>query len=581
MVRRVLPGFGVGLGLAVLGGGLYRRRWWGLARLLGLPSARYAVRLTQSLAVPMPDGVVLRADHYYPRDPGSFPTILIRSPYGRGTDLPAPLGWPFRVLGALLAACGYHVLIQTTRGRFDSGGTFDPGMDEGDDGRATLAWIAAQPWFNGALGTWGPSYLGFTQWALAVDAPPYLKALVPASTSSRLGALIHADGALALDLALRWIFFLEALDTAGRWTGLHALYRVRPANQARALAPAFSHLPLGEADAIAFGRPVAYGRAWLAAGGAQDPSRERSDHRAGVARVTAPVLLLSGWYDFMLSELLADYALLQAAGRPPRLVIGPWAHTDMFLGLTNLREGLRWFETYLKGVAPRPSSPVRLFVLGARRWRNLETWPPPAHATRLFLQGGAGLAPDPAPAATPPDSYRYDPADPTPAVGGALLFPPAGPRDNRDLEARPDVLCYTTAPLAADLEVIGPVTLELYVCSDREHTDFFGRVCDVHPGGLSVNICDGLFRVAPGRGTPQPDGSLRLVIALGATAVCFRRGHRIRLQVSSGAHPRWSRNLGTGDPPFAGTGMVVATQTIYHDRAHPAALVLPVRDSTG
>jgi putative CocE/NonD family hydrolase len=176
-----------------------------------------------------------------------------------------------------------------------------------------------------------------------------------------------------------------------------------------------------------------------------------------------------------------------------------------------------------------------------------------------------------------PDHYRYDPANPTPSVGGTLLLT-GGPRDNRRLEARPDVLSFTTASLDADLEVIGPISLELYVRSSLEHTDFAGRLCDVHPDGRSINICDGLLRLNPDTDGVQPDGSRRIQIDLWATAHRFRRGHHLRLQVSSGAHPRWSRNLGTGEPIGTAVSMIAADQTIYHDRTRPSALVLPVVD---
>lgn len=148
--------------------------------------------------------------------------------------------------------------------------------------------------------------------------------------------------------------------------------------------------------------------------------------------------------------------------------------------------------------------------------------------------------------------------------------------DNRELESRPDVLVYTTPPLREDVEIIGPVRLELYAGSSLAHTDFFGRLCEVHPDGESINVCDGLFRLEPGKIEPQPNGSSRVEIDMWATAYRFRRGHRLRLQVSSGAHPRWNRNLGTGEPAATATTMLVAEQTIYHDREHPSAVVLPV-----
>lgn len=216
---------------------------------------------------------------------------------------------------------------------------------------------------------------------------------------------------------------------------------------------------------------------------------------------------------------------------------------------------------------------------GANEWRNFDAWPPPAKEERYHLHPGGLLSPEPPPANAPPDRYRYDPADPTPAVGGPLFSNFASKRgavDNRKLESRPDVLLYTTPPLESGLEMIGPVHLELYARSSLEHADFFGRLCDVHPNGKSVNVCDGLFRLEPGKGEPQLDGSFRIEIDMWATAYRFRRGHRVRLQVSSGAHPRWNRNLGAGEPTATATTMRVAEQTVYHDREHPSAVVLPV-----
>jgi putative CocE/NonD family hydrolase len=217
-------------------------------------------------------------------------------------------------------------------------------------------------------------------------------------------------------------------------------------------------------------------------------------------------------------------------------------------------------------------------VGGADEWREMDDFPLTALQTRYYLHAENRLAQDPPESASAPDSYRYDPADPTPALGGALLaFKGAGPQDNRPLEARSDVLSYTTVPLAQGVEVIGPVRFELFARSSLPHTDFLGRLCDVAPDGRSVNVCDGLFRVEPGRGEVQPDGQcLRIEIDMWATAHRFRRGHRLRLQVASGAHPRWSRNLGTGEPPATGFRMAVAEQTVYHDDTRPSALVLQV-----
>lgn len=549
-----------------------------IARLLRLPPVRCMVGVERNVPVPMPDGVVLMADHYFPRVKRSFPTILIRSAYGRGSDIGGVLGLLSSFPAVRLAERGYHVVVQTTRGRFDSEGETEPFEDAAPDGRATIEWIAHQPWFDGNLGMWGQSYAGYVQWAVAADAPPLLKALVPGIITSQFSSVAHADGAFALDTFLRWAFMMETMDSKGEqarsnWATMRQL---SPANVARRLAPAFLHLPLAEADTVAVGHPVSYYQNWLAHSRADEPYWQELDYSAHVPRVTAPVHLISGWYDFLLRELLADYAALKEAGRSPYLTIGPWAHTDLPIVVESLREGVIWFDAHLKGDRRLlRDRPVRIHVTGADEWREMDAWPPPARETRYFLHADRGLSLDRAEAESPPDHYRYDPADPTPAVGGPLFMVPSGPVDNRALEARSDVLTYRTPPLAHDVEVIGPVRLELYVRSSLVHADFFGRLCDVHPDGRSINVCDGLFRVEPGKGQSQSDGSLRIEVDMWATAHRFRRGHRLQLQVSSGAHPRWSRNLGTGEPLATGTRMLAADQTIYHDSTHPSALVLP------
>lgn len=242
-----------------------------------------------------------------------------------------------------------------------------------------------------------------------------------------------------------------------------------------------------------------------------------------------------------------------------------------------LRESIAWFRAHLLGERSRlRQSPVRVLIMGTNEWRDLPEWPPAGYgAQRWHLQAGGGLA-TAIPAESEPDHYRYDPADPTPAVGGSSLSQNSGPKDNRALEARPDVLCYSSASLDRDVEAIGPVSAEIYVQSSLAYTDFFVRLCDVAPFGKSVNVCDGLLRLIPGRPLPQADGSLKVVIDLWPTAHRFRRGHHIRLQVSSGAHPRFARNPGSGEPLATATTLVAAEQTVYHDPAHPSAVILPV-----
>jgi putative CocE/NonD family hydrolase len=558
----------------------YRRQL--TARLMGLSSPLCGVRVTRDVPVTMPDGIRILADHYAPRAAGPFPTILIRTPYGRGGD-GGPKG--MGPLAERFAERGYHVVVQDVRGRFKSEGEFDPYANDAADGRATLDWIAHQPWFNGALGMWGVSYMGYVQWAVAADAPPFLKALVPGLISPERFTAVFPDGAFALDGRLNWIRTLTLQD---RWSGLPwwrklaQMAAMVAGGSAPELEAAFMHLPLIEADVVATGEVVPIYREMVLHEREDHPHWQARDHRAALPGLGRPVHLIGGWYDLYLRGILDSYAALKAgaggASPGPYLTVGPWCHADPGMGVEAIREGLAWFEAHLKGEREQlRNKPVRICVMGIDEWREMDDWPPPARQTRYFLQAGAGLATEPPAAAAPPDRYTYDPADPTPAVGGARMDrAESGPLDNRALEARPDVLCYTTGPLADDLTVVGPVRLALFVRSSLAHTDFFGRLCDVAPDGRSINVCDGLVRVAPGEGEPGPGGSLGVEVDMWATAYCFRRGHRVRLQVSSGAHPRWSRNLGTGEPMATGTAMQVARQTIYHDAAHPSALVLPV-----
>lgn len=273
--------------------------------------------------------------------------------------------------------------------------------------------------------------------------------------------------------------------------------------------------------------------------------------------------------------MLSDYSVLTQADQVPYLLIGPWRHVDQGVIAASVADTIAWLRAHLLGDhGLLRAAPVRIFVGGAGEWRDLPAWPPPSQPQCWHLQAGRGLDPSP-PGRAGPDSYVYDPADPTPSVGGPADHAGDAQPDNRELEARPDVLCYTSEPLRADIEVVGNVAADLYVRSSREHTDFFARLCDVDQAGRSVNICDALVRLAPGAPPPAADGVISIRIELWPTAHRFAAGHRIRLQVSSGAHPRYSRNPGTGDPLATATALVAAHQDVYHDPDHPSAISLP------
>jgi uncharacterized protein len=539
-----------------------------LARVAKLPPAEtYHIAVEKNLEVPMPDGVVLLADHYSPRHAQSLPTLLVRTPYGRsGAGL----------VGQLFAERGFQALIQSCRGTDGSGGEVNPFRGEREDGLATLAWLKRQDWFDGRLAMAGASYLGFTQWAIARDAGPMLKAFSTHVTSSEFRSAMYPGESFQLEIFLQWVQITHSL----RGSLLQYLWALVTAK--RHLKAATWHVPLSEADEIAVGEPVKCWREWLHHSEPGDAWWAVEDYSSSVQDVTAPNHLVSGWHDFLLLQLLRDYATLQQAGHKPYLTIGPWAHSSSALQWAALRAELPWLRAHVQGeTAELRASPVRIYMMGADEWRDLETWPPSILQTRRwYLQPNAALNTD-LPPPSRPGQFRYDPADPTPNVGGAInttLGRGTGPQDNRRLEARPDVLVFTSPPLTRDTEVIGPVSAELYVSSSLQHTDFFVRLLDVPPSGKSMNICDGLVRVAPSRPVPMADGVLRVEMVLSPTAYCFRRGHYMRVQVSSGAFPRFARNLGSGEPLSTATKLCVAEQSVYHDPAHPSAIILPVVD---
>jgi hypothetical protein len=293
--------------------------------------------------------------------------------------------------------------------------------------------------------------------------------------------------------------------------------------------------------------------------------------------VKAPVHLIGGFYDVLFLTTLDCYRLLHEAGRNPYLTIGPWSHGATGMMPVMLNESLKWLGNYLKNDrSGLRQAPVRLYVMGKNQWKDFAAWPPEGYLPQTwYLQAGGELATS-KPSGSEPDRYRYDPADPTPCFGGTSLTANSGPKDNRKLERRKDVLVYSSAPLAHDLEVIGALRVILYIKSSLQHTDFFARLCDVAPSGKSINLSDGIVRLSPGRFAVDADGIQKVEIELWPTANCFLQGHRIRVQVSSGSHPRYARNLGSGEPLATGTRLIPADQQVFHDTVHPSAIILPV-----
>jgi putative CocE/NonD family hydrolase len=537
-----------------------------LARRMRLPRAQTRdVVCRRDLRAPMDDGVVLLADRWVARGGADRPkpTVLVRSPYGRRQLVGL-------LFGRLLAERGLQVVIQSVRGTFGSGGAFSP-FDERADGLATLRWLRAQPWHSGPVGTLGPSYLGFVQWAMSDED---LAAMSIHVSASEFYGQTYAGASLSLETLASWLVIVA---TQERRLGLLAMDRAL-----RGLGAVMSELPLTSLDERATGTAVAWFQEAFAKTTRGDPYWARRDFSAGVAEVTAPVSFVGGWYDILLPWMLADFEALQAAGRAPRLLIGPWAHTSPGLVGAAERDGLAWMRAHLLGDdrLVRPA-PVRLMITGERSgggWRDLPSWPPPALDRSLYLAARRALGD------APPrskgeggDRYRYDPADPTPALGGPVLLSRTPVLDNAPLEARADVLTYTGPVLPQTLEAIGHVSVELWLRASAPYFDVFARVCDVDGGAVSRNVCDALASVAPGRFEQTEDGTWHVRFALWPIGHRFPAGHRIRLQVSSGAHPRYARNPGTGENPATATSETMRAVEIelLHDAEHPSRLVLP------
>jgi uncharacterized protein len=517
-----------------------------LSRAWSLPPQRNFVAVERNIQVPMSDGTILRADHYLPIITRPAATVLVRCPYGRGA--------PFSLLNAqILAERGFHVLIQSVRGTFGSGGRFEPMRGEISDGQDTVAWLRGQSWFDGRLATFGASYLGFVQWALAMDPPPELVAAVVFVGPHDFGRTAYRNGAFDLYNFLSWSDLIVHQERVNPLTGM-----IRTVTADRRLRSALDRAPAREGARDLLGAEAPWFDTWLEHPDLTDPFWTPLQCGAALERLSVPTLLIGGWQDIFIEQTIEQYSALAARGVPTRLLIGPWNHVDAATRSgPAYAESLAWLERYAgQDPAARAHADaghsVRIWVGGAREWRELPDWPPAGQAPQRWYLGLDGtLSPrEPTAGADEYVSFRYDPADPTPSVGGATLAMNAGVRDNRPVEQRPDVLVFSSEPLDEPVEIIGDVTAELHMTRDNPNADVFVRLCDVDPPGdaksRSRNVCDGIVRLT---GLDPLSGTVR-VSMIGA-AHRFGRGHRIRLQVAGGAFPRFARNPGNGqvDPP--------------------------------
>ncbi|MFN7998602.1 MAG: CocE/NonD family hydrolase [Bryobacteraceae bacterium] len=553
----------------------------------------YPIQMERDVLARMRDGVILRADVFRPSTEGRFPVLLQRTPYNKANY--NANGAPFAIRAA---SQGYVVVLQDVRGRFASDGEWYPFRHELEDGYDTVEWAATLPYSNGRVGMMGWSYLGVTQLFAALAQPPHLECLYPVVTAcDYYDEWTYRGGVFQQFFNESWASFRLAPDTLNR----------RVQKSANAMTRVWN-LPLGAFSFFETGpvRELApYFFDWL-----RHPSYDgywkQWSLEGRFGRIAVPAWHVGGWYDIFLNGTLRNYVGIrvhgatEAARRGQRLMIGPWYHDPASFRqgqggeLTFAPEGcvneedemLRWFDYTLKGIANglEKEKPVRIFVMGENVWREEDEWPPArAQETRYFLHPEV-LRTNP-PGSDPPSVFVYDPADPVPTSGGGNccdhdhLAP--GVYDQRPIESRDDVLLYSTEPLDAEIEVTGPVTAELYVSTSAVDTDFTAKLVDVHPDGFARNLADGILRLRYRNSFESPELAIpgkiyKITIDLWATSNLFRRGHRIRLEVSSSNFPRYDRNLNTGEDLLTGQRMLRANQTVYHDSEHPSALILPV-----
>ncbi|HZO87478.1 MAG TPA: CocE/NonD family hydrolase [Chthonomonadaceae bacterium] len=551
-----------------------------------LSKPTYNVKKETGVKIAMRDGVKLAADIYRPDAPGKFPVILQRTPYGRTKALEA----------GFYARRGYVFVAQDVRGKFDSEGKWEPFVNEAKDGYDTVEWCAAQPWSNGDVGMIGGSYLGFVQWAAAREGSNHLKCLIPiVSPPDPFFNVPYAFGA----------FFLYP---AAWWAGIVDGQGMNPLPKFESLEP-FRTLPLTEVDKKLFGHHIAFFQEWLKHS-TNDAYWDQVNFNARMKSFAPlPALHVSGWFDGDGIGTKRNYAAMVAAGQKhQKLIYGPWSHAvnaatkiaELDFGPQSVRDldtlYLRWFDRWLKGIpnGVDKEPPVDAFLMGTNAWRKFSAWPPrEARLTKWYFHSGgranssAGdgrLSLEKPSAAEPADRYTYDPAHPftSPGIEEALK---AGGVETPSLdiskgERDPNVLVYTSDVLTEDIAVAGPISLHLVASTSAKDTDWVALLTDVYPDGKSIELVQGILRARFRKSFQKPTllkpGEVAdYTLDLWALGNVFKKGHRLRVIVTSSLFPIYDRNLNTGEDLATGTQMVTAQQTVYHDDARASYLMLP------
>jgi len=531
--------------------------------------------------VPMRDGVLLSTNVYRPDAPGKLPVLLMRSPYGNGGAE--------NTEAAYAVSRGYIVVLQDTRGRYESEGIFDAMQPEALDGYDTQQWVGVQSWCNGKIGTFGGSYVGYTQWMPAPFRSPYLVTMIPVVTFSDLHDVVYQNGAFRLELFGPWSFEMS-----------HP-YNVPLDSIVKQTDKILMTLPLIDQDKI-LGWKIPYLRDWLMHP-EHDSYWDRTSIGDGYSRINTSVYAIGGWYDILLKGTIDNFLKMTspcidpAISKKQKLLIGPWVHDEGKRKVGELDFGadaelneselmMRWFDSQLKGVDNGiiEEPPVKIFVMGDNKWRYENEWPLMRTVYQNFYfhskssantHSGDGYLDINLPKENSADKFIYDPANPVRTIGSM------GPYDQQEIEGREDVLVYTTPALKNDIEVTGPVNAIIYASSSARNTDFTTKLVDVYPDGRAIRICEGIIRadhrnpfVPPSN--IEPGKIYKYKIDLWATSNVFKKGHQIRVEISSSNFPRFDRNLNTGNYFATETDWLKAEQVVYHNEEYPSCIVLPV-----
>jgi putative CocE/NonD family hydrolase len=556
------------------------------------------LNVTKDVAVPMRDGVVLRADVVLPASAGRFPTLVYRTPYSKQFALKAGSTFEKAV------ARGYAVVIQDVRGRYASDGDFSPYQNEGHDGYDTIEWAARQPWSDGNVGTFGLSYPGAVQWLAAVENPPHLKAMVPAMTFSTPRNFFYSGGVFDGSW-LDWIWFNIAPDARRR--------KNLPGPQTHKEAAAAwkqdheriqNFLPLRDLPDLKQVAPFYY--EWLSHPPA-DPWWDWAELRNKYDRVHAAVLNFSGWYDeaYGPDGATTNFNGLLAARRSEkdprtRTMIGPWTHGGQDESKSGERDFgsaapidydeliLRWMDHYVRNIdnGVDREKPVRLFVMGDNTWRNEDSWPLTRAKETSYYLNASGEASRTGTLSSslilptaPASEFVSDPAHPL-----TDPYTEYGAHDYRAFAGRSDVLVFDTMPLETDTEVTGPIRAEIFVSADVPDFDLWVRLIDVAPDGTAFNLMSpglDVLRASYRNASPKPElltsGKVYLLhLDRILTSNVFRAGHRIRVQISAAFSPHFSRNLQTGESEITSSKTQLGHIRIYHDAEHSSRIVLPI-----